>query len=133
MASNAAVFAMELDREFKAKVEDRLVEVVQKLGLDLLRRIVLKTPVDTGRARGNWFVTIGSPSGAVSQGTDPGGQASIARGSAVITGLTKPQAIWISNNLPYIVRLENGHSRQAPAGMVAVSLAEMSAFLTRIE
>ena len=32
--------------------------------------------------------------------------------------------IWISNNLPYIEALEEGHSQQAPHGMVALSLAE---------
>src|SRR5688572_24832833 len=35
------------------------------------------------------------------------------------------EAIIISNNLPYIVKLEHGHSQQAPAGVVAVSIAEV--------
>lgn len=133
MASNAKTFAIELDAEFREKVEDRLVEVVQKLGIDLLRRIVLKTPVDTGRARGNWFVTINAASGETTTAADKSGHATINRGSAVITGLTEPQAIWISNNLPYITALENGHSGQAPAGMVAVSIAELETFFARVE
>ena len=39
------------------------------------------------------------------------------------------ESIWISNNLPYITALEDGHSKQAPAGMVALSLAEVSSGL----
>jgi hypothetical protein len=33
--------------------------------------------------------------------------------------------IWIYNNLPYIERLEFGHSQQAPLGMVRISIAEI--------
>jgi len=39
--------------------------------------------------------------------------------------------ITIYNNLEYIEALENGHSQQAPAGMVAVSLAEFNIKLER--
>ncbi|NBT33816.1 MAG: hypothetical protein EBT13_18445 [Rhodobacteraceae bacterium] len=35
--------------------------------------------------------------------------------------------IYIQNNLPYANRLENGWSGQAPQGMVALTVAEVSA------
>ncbi len=41
--------------------------------------------------------------------------------------------IWISNNLAYIVALEKGHSRQAPHGMVALSVEEVKNELAIIE
>jgi hypothetical protein len=41
--------------------------------------------------------------------------------------------IWIYNNVRYITALEHGHSKkQAPIGMVAVSLAEIAAGLGNI-
>lgn len=33
-------------------------------------------------------------------------------------------AIFLTNNLPYIERLERGWSKQAPTGMVALTVAE---------
>ena len=37
------------------------------------------------------------------------------------------KVIFITNNLPYINALENGHSDQAPSGMLAVTLNEVEA------
>jgi len=34
------------------------------------------------------------------------------------------ESIFIVNNLVYIIPLEHGHSQQAPAGMVGVTIAE---------
>lgn len=133
MAGDAKTFALELDAEFREKVEDRLLEVVQKLGMELLQRIVMKTPVDTGRARGGWSVSIGNPSTGETGNIDRGGGETISRGAAVITGLTELQALWIVNNVEYVSFLEDGHSGQAPAGMVAVSLAEMQSFFARVQ
>ena len=35
-------------------------------------------------------------------------------------------AIWISNNLPYIETLKHGHSQQAPKGMVKLLIEEVN-------
>ena len=38
--------------------------------------------------------------------------------------------VFITNNVPYIIELEDGHSkRQAPAGMVAVTFANLNAMM----
>lgn len=131
---SAKQFAIDLDQWFKDEVEEKIVLVAQKIGMEVLRRVVMKSPVDTGRFRGNWSVAIGSPDGSVKETSDKPGQATITAGSAVITGLSEAQAIYITNNLPYALRIENGWSeRQAPAGVVAVTIAEIEAFFARIE
>jgi hypothetical protein len=130
---SAKTFSLELDKWFKDEVEDKIVQITRMIGLEVLKRVILKTPVDTGRARGNWFVAIGSPSSAANGNPDKPGQTTIDAGSAVITGLTEAQAVWITNNLPYIGRLENGYSQQAPAGMVAVTMAELEAFFAKVQ
>jgi hypothetical protein len=43
---------------------------------------------------------------------------------AEIDGTT---AIFITSNLPYMEALENGHSGQAPNGMVRITVAEIAA------
>ena len=110
--------------EFSKKIPDRLVELQQKIGLEALRRIVYKTPVDTGRARGNWQVTIDKPAVGVLVPAiaDPVGQ-----GGLMLADLPPFTTVWITNNVPYIKYLEDGSSKQAPQGMVSVTLGELKA------
>jgi hypothetical protein len=102
-----------------------------RTALDLMNRIVLKTPVDTGRARGNWQLTQRSPAEDMVPETSAKVSSSETPPSAILkeaeqtaSGSQLGDDIWISNNLPYIEALEEGHSQQAPHGMVALSLAE---------
>lgn len=99
---------------------------VRKICYDLVTGIILKTPVDTGRARANWFTSIGSPSVSVTASTDPSGSSSISSALGAISKATG-NVLWITNNLPYIYRLEfEGWSKQAPAGMVRVTINDIA-------
>jgi len=40
--------------------------------------------------------------------------------------------IYLTNNLPYAQRLEEGYSQQAPAGMVALTIQEFQAIANEI-
>lgn len=101
----------------------------RRISLEALRKIVRRTPVDTGRARGNWQTSVGAPVDGVLYVDDKSGGGAIARGDNATDGLKPFTTVWIANNLPYIEPLENGHSQQAPAGMVGVTLAELAAGL----
>lgn len=127
-AGTAAEFSVQIDIAFEGMMEN-LRTVIRAIALEALKRIVNRTPVDTGRARGNWFVSIGgSDAFSVSTEVDPNGNVSISRGSQVIATYEQQAdfpIITIYNNLPYINRLETGYSGQAPAGMVAVTATEL--------
>ena len=119
----------------------------KKLAIELLSRIIDKNPVGNpdlwkgpapkgyvgGRSRSNWQVAVTQPPETSVTGIDASG------GSALTAGLghlatSKPfGTVWIFNNVRYITALEEGHSSQAPAGMVAVSLAEIEAFFKKGE
>ncbi|MCW2309724.1 HK97 gp10 family phage protein [Rhodobium gokarnense] len=131
--ANATQFSIDLEREFVEEVEDKLTLVLQKIAMETLSRVVLRTPVDSGRARGSWVVSLESPTDEVPAGVDPGGAATINRGSSIITGLHEPKVTYVQSNLPYINRLENGWSGQAPNGMVAVTVAEIETMFARID
>jgi hypothetical protein len=126
LADNLAAFNKEVDAFAKTLVPQKLVLFQKKLVLEALRRIVMKTPVDTGRARGNWQVTIAEPAEAQIDVKDKDGTAVIAAGMAAIADLPPNMVVWISNNLDYIEALEDGHSGQAPQGMVALTIAELT-------
>jgi len=108
---------------------EALILFHKKIVLEALTRIVLKTPVRTGRARGNWQTTVGSPAtGEIAQVESSGGaddSVTIQQGLKVLSTLPPNSIVWISNNVEYIVYLEMGHSEQAPAGMVALSIEEL--------
>jgi hypothetical protein len=121
-------------KAFAERVEKNADQVISKVCLDLLSDIVLNTPVDTGRARANWQCSIGAPaSGEVSYNSDAGKgiaapKESGASAYAIAAGATSvasaPRNIfWITNNLPYINRLEfDQWSNQAPSGMVRLAI-----------
>lgn len=113
-------------------LEDGANKAVRALALEVTKRIVLRTPVDIGRARGNWNVGIGNPDRTTGNGTDKNGSATIARGAAVIKAADMEQAFFITNSLPYIVPLEDGHSKQAPAGMVKLTIAELQPLASQV-
>jgi len=115
-------FALDLKR-FAQEAQENWQTVSKKVALDLFRQFVMGTPVDTGRARGNWQCTIGSPAEGTIERKDPTGQAVMAEVTETVAGWNVDQvAICLTNNVAYIEALENGHSQQAPRGWVRVAL-----------
>ncbi len=111
-------------RRWRVKTERQLLLVIRKVALEIFRRVVMRTPVDTGRARGNWQVEIGTPRGGVIDRFDPNGQRTLFDAESLIAQWQGDAAIFLFNNLPYILRLEDGWSGQAPNGMVRLVLEE---------
>lgn len=100
----------------------------RRAGLEILSRVVLSTPVDTGRAMGNWQTDIDSiPAGEIDR-LDPSGQQTIQAGAATIKASHNFPVIHIANNLPYIGALNYGkppgtqHSRKAPLQFVELAV-----------
>lgn len=132
MANDLRSFQLQLDRAYERKVEQRVAQVTRWVALEALRRVVMKTPVDTGRARGSWQVAVSvRPTGEVDI-YDKDGGATIAEGSREIAQVGPYETIYIASNLSYILPLEEGHSRQAPNGMVATTISELQAFFSSI-
>lgn len=116
---NAFEFAADLERAAEVLGIESARETAVTLALTLANKITLGTPVDTGRARANWFMAEGAPRIETTEATTPQNHAGVP-----LTGKT---VIYITNSLPYIVPLEYGHSKQAPYGMVRRSIAEVMA------
>ena len=115
-------FALDLKR-FGQEAQANWQTVSKKVALDLFRRFVMGTPVDTGRARGNWQCTIGSPATGTIDREDPSGQEVMAEVTDTVSRWNVDQvAIYLTNNVAYIEALEKGHSGQAPRGWVRVAL-----------
>lgn len=78
-----------------------------------------------GRFRGNWVLTIGEADTTTLDRVDPDGGETITEESAKLSDFVAGTPIFIVNNLPYASRLEyEAWSKQAPLGMVRVTIAE---------
>ena len=126
-------------RKFAEKAAANTNDVIAGTCLDLSRRIILRTPVDTGQARWGWIPTIGTPSSSKTDGSDKSGAKRINEVS--VTSANAPGNIFfLTNNMPYINKLEyggypspsptgktaSGYSTQAPSGMVRVTIREFN-------
>ena len=88
--------------------------------------------LDAGMYQGNMHVCLRGAGrlagGFLATGTlkldDKAGTATIARVTAETLKLKAGEVIYLVNNLEYARALEYGHSKQAPKGMVRITVAE---------
>lgn len=107
-------------RKFGDQVRISHRQLCQRIALDIDQRLVLATPVDTGRAQSNWLASIGSPRNDEVGARDAG--SAIAEAAGVINAAPDFPLIYLSNNLPYIRRLNEGSSKKAPAEFVETAV-----------
>jgi hypothetical protein len=128
---NTLEFTADL-RAFAEQIDADLDQVVRKTAIDLYGKVVERTPVDTGRARANWNISTDSPDFT----TTDAGQYPEMQNNAALTAATKAErvlgqgdvrVVWIANGLPYINRLNHGHSQQAPSAFVETAITEVEA------
>ena len=116
-------FELQLNKKL-VDTDEKIEDAISLIAMDSLRSIVLMSPVDTGRFRGNWIVSKNRMNPAKVNKLDKTGTSSITRGTQTIETFEykKDKSIIIQNNLPYAMRLEAGTSKQAPEGIVAKTL-----------
>lgn len=101
--------------------KDKIDRVVKDSTQVLFKNVIKETPIDEGTARGNWQTSVGQPkTGTIDR---VGADVAIAEVMANVPD-EAGQVVYLSNNLPYIRKLEYGHSQQAPGGMVRVNAAK---------
>jgi hypothetical protein len=135
-------FAGDLER-FRAKTMARVNLVVRKIIVDVTTSVVMKSPVGDaaywvskppkgytgGRFRANWRFGTGSAPGGTSEAIDKSGGLTINSVASAIPAEPAGDIHFIVNNLPYGKRLEEGYSRQAPHGMVGLTVIEFNSIV----
>ncbi len=106
---------------FAQRTGVKMDKVVRKVVIDMTSEIVRMTPVDTGHARSNYFWGTQRVS-STDLSSSPNGAASISRAFTFSESVKAGGVCYITNNLPYIMRLEYGWSKQAPAGMARITV-----------
>ena len=109
-------------KDIEAKTAKAAVELMTEIHSEL----VTTTPVDIGWARVNWVPSYGAPYivdiyRAKPDASSVGRVSLRAEAQKIRVALTyslNDGNIYITNNVPYINRLNNGWSKQQPAGFV---------------
>lgn len=118
--------------QWVSKVQGDLDEVFRGLALEMARRIIDRTPYDSGNAKGAWVAAVNAMPATGDTPDDTGGAATLARIVAAITTAKVGDVIYLANNADYAHALEFGKSEQAPAGMVRVTLMERQAIANQV-
>lgn len=126
MATTLRGLAARLNKLVDTGLDDMVAEERARVALAIIRALIENTPVDTTAALSNWRVSDGPLAAAIaahvpgSQGSTRGASIAVAlaEAEAAIRARRYAKALVIFNTIPYIQRLNEGYSRQAPAGFV---------------
>ena len=146
-------FGKELGR-FEVDAINATKKTVRGSTIALWKAVILDSPVDKGRFRGNWFASSTTPETKVTTNVDKTGAATVSRATAEVLTAADWQNMWLSNNLPYSEVIEfggypnpaklgswnkseqryeintiGGYSDQAPSGVVRTNVVRFQGIL----
>jgi hypothetical protein len=93
--------------ELKVGIKDRVNDNLKGVYLAGLQQIIQSTPADKGRARNNWFLTVGTPSNKTTNSESTNGASSLNQLSKLPESVLGKR-LYFTNNLSYIGVLEYG-------------------------
>lgn len=111
--------------KYVTKNSDNLVKAV---AYSVVETLVTATPVRTSRARANWRILFFKPLDvlfpAPQKPPHPGYglERALDEARTTIAEYKGRRSIWITNNVPYIKKLNAGSSSQAPAGFIEMAV-----------
>lgn len=145
-------FSLQL-QEFKKKAGERADACVGELVTQIVATVDMRSPVGNpdnwsaefkkvgrqlgwfgdgyvgGRFRANWQLGINYQFRATIAAPDPDGRETVAGNLGRIPDDAAGHTYYLVNNLPYARRLENGYSKQAPAGILGRTVLEFQKFV----
>lgn len=134
----------------KTKIGMTVKEVILSVAADVIDRSPVGDPTlwasksaataaygrgyEGGNFKANWQGGLHSINYTVTEDIDPTGEISLASINAAIPNETSfytdlGYMFYITNSLPYAMRLEDGHSTQAPFGMVSLTIADFNSII----
>lgn len=97
-------------------LDEFVLDDAKKTAVMIDSMLVSQTPVDTGRAKSSWNVSLVTTDNSIVNHGSPAAAESDAK--TKINAAQKYKRIFIQNMQPYIGRLNNGWSDQVPSGYV---------------
>jgi hypothetical protein len=132
-------------KEVTAKMNADMGLLVKKMMGSIQVELELSTPVDTGWAEANWVPSMGAPivrslpEFAIHEREAKAAQVPAAeaeqvslKSSFMAKNPPKPIDMYITNNVSYIIDLNEGTSPKAPPGFVQVAIIQGIAHMRRM-
>jgi hypothetical protein len=120
-------------KKIEAKIDQTLNKGIRATLFEVSVAIIKETPADLGTARRNWQASVGR--GATGEIAAEGSVRSSEAKAIAEVDQTVSVAVgdlyYLTNNLPYIERLEYGWSQQAPGGMVRKNMQNFNRLLVK--
>ncbi len=120
-------------KKIEKKIDRTLDKGIRATLLELSVAIIKETPADLGTARRNWQASIGRGATGIIA-ADRSVRSSEAKAIAEVdqtVSVAVGDLYYLTNNLPYIERLEYGWSQQAPGGMVRKNMQNFNRLLVK--
>jgi len=128
---------------FAEKTNKNIDLVIGKVVIDVAAEVIKRSPVGDasywvspppagyvgGRFRGNWDYGVNTAPVNEYSTIDPSGSVSSDRVKSKLGVKTAGKVHWIVNNLPYAERIENGWSRQAPQGVIGLTVIKFQSIV----
>lgn len=141
---SSEIFNASIAQWLKKLEQEQLPTLIKHVGFEVGENIVVGgefgpgTPVDTGFCRSNWITELNHPPEVSELLQRPKGDKPqslrdpVSNMAMVMEGVKPGDAIYYVNPVVYAIPLEYGHSKQAPAGMVRVVLANGQAIVDKV-
>ena len=127
-------------KKLATKVNQNAAKFVRKVVLDGMTNLIRQNPVDTGRSKANWSTSVGSPGadefemlGGKTKINKKSAPADFARSVEGISEFKLGQTMFLYNNMPYMLALDQGTSQQAPSGWIRNTAIAMQKKLNEIK
>jgi hypothetical protein len=121
-------FALDITQWAK-EAGDEMAEFQRNFILAFFNSVIMDTPVDSGRLRGNWILSSDSPAQGTVDILDPTGNITTKKVEDYASKIgEKDFNVFLTNNLPYAYRIEyDGYSKiKSPQGMVRKNFIRIS-------
>lgn len=99
---------------------------VKKIAGTGLQSVVMGSPVMDGHFRASHRVTVNQEdAGYDPNALDTNGASTLTKGNAEIVKFKLGNSLYIQSNAPHGLKLEHGHSKQAPNGVYSIAFMNM--------
>lgn len=124
-------FSQQIAR-FNKSTQNKIQRVRRGVTFELMRAVILDTPVLTGRLRNNWMVSEGEPDLSTTEALDPNGTAKLSEVKTFVDKTSGDVALYLSNSLPYAppIEFEGWSHTKAPEGMVRRNISRFNQIVT---
>ena len=123
-------FAGDLGK-FRSQAMQEADKKFRGAALSIYGAVIEATPVDSGRLRSNWFLSVNTPSNETTDDTT--GNVSQVKALGAVGQLKIGYSAYLTNNMPYARRIEyEGWSNQAPTGMLRVTVEKAKPELRKL-